>query len=123
MTENLMDLDLLAEHLSSKIEHLDISVREAAKRIGCSVATLSRLLRGAKGPTPDSTTLLKATSWLGRSIADFQHGSRPDESSLADVEVHLRALPGLSGRDREALVAMVKAAYDAARAQRRQKKK
>jgi hypothetical protein len=45
---------------------------------------------------------------------------RNQHSSLADVEVHLRALPGLSKLDAEAIMAMVKAAYSArAKTQRR----
>jgi transcriptional regulator with XRE-family HTH domain len=110
-----VDLDLLASHVRSKIESEGLTIREAAARIGCSPATLVRLLKGSETPNyPDSTNLFKAASWVGRSIAEFQQGMRKPTSTMADVEVHLRALPGLAREDREALVAMVRAAHDAA---------
>lgn len=116
MVEELIDRDLLADHLQQRINERDLTIREAAPKIGCSPATLTRLLKGKEADNyPDTKTLIKATSWLGRSLSDFEPGKRPRESSMAEVEVHLRALPGLTDKDRDALVAMVKAAHDAAR--------
>jgi transcriptional regulator with XRE-family HTH domain len=114
--DHLIDRDLLAKHLQGKVEQERLSLRQAADEIGCSLATLSRLLKGSEAPSiPDSITLLKAASWLRKSIADFETGKKEsDVSSLTDVELHMRALPGIAPEDREALVAMVKAAYDAA---------
>ncbi len=110
-----IDLDLLARHLRSKMDDEGSSARAAAEQIGCSPATLSRLLKGsASDLQPDTSTLIRAASWVGKSLADFEVGAVPVETTLADVEVHLRALPGLGSTDREALVAMVRAAYDAA---------
>jgi transcriptional regulator with XRE-family HTH domain len=111
-----MDRDLLAEYLQQQIDERDLTIREAAAKVGCSPATLTRLLKGKEADNyPDTTTLIKATSWLGRSLSDFEPGRRPQESSMAEVEVHLRALPGLTDKDRNALIAMVKAAHDAGR--------
>lgn len=116
MAEEALDRDLLAEFIQQRIDERGLTIRGAASKIGCSAATLTRLLKGAAAANyPDTKTLIKATSWLGRRISDFEPGSRPRESSFAEVELHLRALPGLSEKDREALVAMVKAAHDAAR--------
>lgn len=116
MEVELIDRDLLAEHLQQRIDERDLTIREAAGKIGCSPATLTRLLKGKEADNyPDTKTIIKATSWLGRSLSDFEPGKRPTASSMAEVEVHLRALPGLTNEDREALVAMVKAAHDAAR--------
>ncbi len=110
-----IDLDLMATHLRSKLEEESLSVRAAADEIGCSPATLSRMLRGTKAANhPEAKNLFKAASWLGRSISDFERGSAKAETTIADVEVHLRALPDLRPEDKEALVAMVKAAHDAA---------
>ena len=115
MGSGQLDLDLLAQHLRSRIAERNLSVRRAAGEIGCSPATLSRLLQGSDSDfQPDTKILIASASWVGKSLADFEAAARPKETSLADVEVHLRALPGLSGADQEALVAMVRAAYDAA---------
>jgi len=112
----LIDRDLLASHLKQRIDERGLTIREAAAKIGCSPATLTRLLKGQDADNyPDTQTLIKATSWLGRGLSDFESGKRPKESSMAEVELHLRALPGLTKKDRDALVAMVKAAHDAAR--------
>ena len=110
-----LDLDRLATYLRSKMEEENLSIRTAAPKIGCSPATLARLLQGSKAENvPDSVNLMKAASWVGKRLGDFEAGKARNTSSLADVEVHLRALPGLSKADAEGLVAMVKAAYDAA---------
>lgn len=121
--DHSIDLNLLATHLQSRVDDRKLGLREAAAEIGCSPATLSRMLRGTEAPNyPDSKNLLKAASWLGRSISDFETGQRKRESTLADVEVHLRALSGLAAQDKEALVAMVRAAHDAAHELRKKAK-
>lgn len=108
-----LDLDLLGSHLQRRIDQEQLSLREAAKQVGCSAATLGRLLVGKKVESvPDTRTLFQVVSWLGKSITDFEIGARPSKSSIADVELHLRALPGLSEKDRESLVAIVRAAHD-----------
>ena len=109
-----VNLDLLAKELAGKMEDEDLSLRTAAAEIGCSPATLSRLLKGTDTPNiPDTNNLFRAVSWLGKSISDFEEGSSPSTSSMTEVEIHLRALPGLGQKDKDALVAMVKAAHDA----------
>lgn len=114
-----VDLNRLATHLRSRLEERDLSARSAAEEIGFSPTTLGRLLQGADAPTiPETANLIRAASWLGRSLSDFESASTKTASSIADVEVHLRALPGLKKPDAEALVAMVQAAYDAARKRR-----
>ena len=115
MTEPTIDRDLLAKDLQEKIGHEGLTLRDAADQIGCGAATLSRLLKGSEADNyPDTTTLFRAVSWLGRSITNYDHGRQHAVSTIADVVVHLRALPGLNQRDREALVGMVRAAHDAA---------
>ena len=123
MAQAVLDRDLLATHLRTKIDSEGKSIRTASDEIGCSAATLSRMLRGSRAANfPDTRNLLRAASWLGKSIADFEPGVRSTCSTLADVEVQLRALPGLSDKDKEALVAMVKALYGAAVAVRPQER-
>jgi len=115
MGQSVLDRDLLASYLRTKIASEDKSIRIAAEEIGCSAATVSRMLRGSSAANfPDARNLLRAASWLGKSITDFEPGARKANSTLADVEVHLRALADLSEQDKEALVAMVKALHDAA---------
>jgi len=108
-----IDVDLLAEYLKTKIETGRYSIRRAAKEIGCSPATLSRLLEGSKsGYTPDTVNLVRAAAWLKCSLSDFQSINRPIDTSLEEVEVHLRALKGVSERTSEAMIAAVRALYD-----------
>lgn len=53
---------------TKRIIELDIDVREAAKKIGISPATLSRL---ENGNTPDVNTLAMTADWLDCAIEDF----------------------------------------------------
>jgi len=109
---NGIDLDRLAVFLKNRIQERGLSIRAAAVDIGCSPATLGRLIQGSESPNmPDSENLFRAASWLGRSLGDFSLETQRPAASIADVEVHLRALPGLGRKDADFLVAMVKAAY------------
>ena len=109
MPRATIEWGLLAKHLKDRLQLRELSIRAAATEIGCSPATLTRLLQGSDAEnTPDTDVFLKAVSWLGRRVSDFEKGSVPSESSITEVEVHLRALPGLKEPDKEALVAMVR---------------
>jgi transcriptional regulator with XRE-family HTH domain len=111
-----LDLDRLATFLRGKIEEEKLTIREAGRQIGCSAATLTRLLQGSKAETiPDSVNLIRAASWLKMRLSEFEPGRPTRSSTIADVELHLRALPNLAPVDAEGLIAMVKAAYDAAK--------
>ncbi len=102
MANHDLDLDQLAIRLRAKMEAKDLSIRAAAMEIGLGAATLSRLLQGSENSnTPDLANV--------------------PTSTMADVEVHLRALPGLDRTDAEALVAMVKAGYESAKKLRAKK--
>ncbi len=108
-----IDVDLLAEYLKTKVETGHYSVRSASREVGCSPATLSRLLEGSKsGYMPDTVNLVRAANWLERSLSDFQNVNRPENTTLEEVEVHLRALKGVSGRTTQAMIAAVRALYD-----------
>lgn len=111
-----IELDILAHALQDRMKDRELSLRDAAGQIGCSASTLSRLLKGASAPNvPDTRVLLKAVNWLGKRLQDFEPSRITTPTTLADVEVHLRALPGLGERDKEALISMVRAAHDAFR--------
>ena len=123
VNEPTIDRDLLAKDLHSKIDREQLTLREAADQIGCGAATLSRLLKGSEADNfPDTTTLFRAASWLGHTITDYDLGRQRGGSTITEVEVHLRALPGLNQRDKEALIAMVRGAYDAASKLRKDKR-
>lgn len=115
MSDLSVDLDVLATHLRNVIESKGLSLRAAAKEMGIGAATLTRLLQGAANENiPDLSSLAKAAQWVGKSLSDFSVPQAKPTSTIADVEVHLRGLPGLAPQDVEALVAMVKASYDSA---------
>jgi transcriptional regulator with XRE-family HTH domain len=117
-----IDLDALALQLRAKMDERELSVRAAATEIGFGAATLSRLLQGSRSSiTPDFANVDKAANWVGKSLSQLSASSRPDQSTIADVELHLRALPGLNPADVEALVAMVKAGYESAKELRAKK--
>ena len=119
MREVALDRDLLAGHLRSRMRSEGLSIRPAAEQIGCSSATLGRLLQGSSSPNyPEGVNLIRAVNWLRKSLSDFEIGTVQQKSTIADVEVHLRGLEDLPPDAVEALVAMVRAVYD----QRRIKK-
>lgn len=116
MANETVDLDRLASEVNDKMREDGMALREAATQIGCSPATLSRILKGRSAEsTPDTKNLFRVVSWLGKSLSDFESGRAPTKASITDVEVHLRALPGLAEKDKDALVAMVRAAHDSFR--------
>lgn len=113
MADPIIDLDLLAEALQAEISRRQLSLRAAAEEIGCSASTLSRLVQGSSGGTvPDTTNLIRATSWLGSSLSDFDTSTVSEGSTINNVVVHLRALPELEERDKEMLVSILRAAHD-----------
>jgi len=117
-----IDLDRLAKELSEKMRVNNQALREAAEEIGCSAATLSRLLKGSKAENvPDTKSLLRSVSWLDKSLSDFELSRTPSATSMTDVELHLRALPGITETDKKALVAMVRAAHDEFRTRSKKK--
>lgn len=114
MATERIDRNKLAAELRRKIETKHLSARRAAQEIGCSAATVGRMLQGADAPNfPEGINLIRVASWLGRSVADFEIGASKNSSSIDEVEVHLRALPGIDADDAEGLVAMVRAVYSA----------
>jgi hypothetical protein len=123
MGRDPLDRDRLALYLKRRMDELALSIRTAAPQIGCSAATLARLLQGSSSENvPDTINVIRAVSWLGMSLSDFERGVDERESTLADVEVHLRGLRGISDETADAIFAMVKAAYDSAAAARPRKR-
>lgn len=111
-----VDRDLLASYLQNRMDEQQLSLRKAADQIVCSPATLSRLLNGKSGGhAPDTATLTAVAKWLNKNLSDFETEMRPSQSSLAEVELHLHALPDITEPDARAIMAAVKALYEAKR--------
>ena len=107
-----VNLDMLADYLKTKMEIRDISLRRAAGQMDLSPATLSRLLLGSGSKTsPDTSSLEKAAEWLNRSLTDFDSSNTPKETTLEQVEVHLRALEGVSEQTAAMMIAAVRSLY------------
>lgn len=122
MPATTVDLDLLATYLRNKMESEGLSVRAGAKEIEVGASTLARLLQGNSNENvPDLAVIIKAAEWVGKSLADLAPSKNPAPTTIADVEVNLRALPGLAPPDVDALVAMVKAGYERAKKLRTEK--
>jgi transcriptional regulator with XRE-family HTH domain len=108
-----LDLDAIAVHVREKMKAEQLSLRAAAVILKCSPATLSRILSGSRATSyPDAKILFTVISWVGKSIGDFETKKRLKQTSIAEVEVHLRALPGLTDRDVQALLEVVRAAHE-----------
>ena len=123
MAEPDLDLDAVSVHVREKMKAQGLSLRAAAKELGCSAATLGRILKGSAASSyPDSKTLFTVIAWVGKSIADFEKKDRTKVTTVADIEVHLRSLTGLDEKDIDALVAIVRAARDKGMELRSQKK-
>lgn len=105
-----IDRDLLASDLHQKLHEMGLSLRKAAEQMRCSPATLSRLLQGASSEhKPDTATLTAAAIWLNRSLADFDVAKQPTVSTLAQVTLHLRALPKFTATDVRVVLAVIEA--------------
>lgn len=105
-----IDRDLLASHLRNRLQEEALSIRQASKQIGCSAATLSRLIMGSTSDhKPDTATLAAAAAWLKRSLVDFDHAQRPRAASRAEIELLLRALPRFSSADVRVVMAVIEA--------------
>jgi transcriptional regulator with XRE-family HTH domain len=108
-----IDRDLLATYVRNKMDDDKLSLRKAADLAHCSPATLSRLLSGSgSGYVPDTATVSAIAKWLNKPLSDFEPKMRPSQKSLADVEVHLHALPDLSHDDARAIMSVVKLLYE-----------
>jgi transcriptional regulator with XRE-family HTH domain len=122
-----IDVDQLADYVKWKMDEKSLSLRKAAVEAEVSPATLSRILRnGKKRPRPDMDTLTKLIQWaevpMGKIIEQpVSQGAEKEnaESTLEQIQVHLRADKNLSSEAAQAIAQMVKAAYKQFAKQRR----
>lgn len=92
-------------------------LREVAKEIGnVSASTLSRV---EQGKIPDLETFFELCRWLNVSPDELTNSgfgsNQADASTPEKIEIHLRADRTLDSETVDALVTMVKLAYEAAR--------
>lgn len=108
-----LDRERLAVFMRNKMADEKLSLRKAADLAGCSPATFSRLLAGDGGDhTPDTGTLEAVAKWLGKDLAYFDLEKSPESRTLADVAVHLHALPDLAPQDAEFIMSVVQLLYE-----------
>lgn len=88
-----------------------LGVRAAAKEIGISPATLSRV---ENGHVPDLTTFAAICRWLGADPSQFL-GMQPAQSTKGSATVHLRKKKTTSVDTATALGGMIIAAQQALR--------
>ena len=88
-----------------------LGVRAAAKEIGISPATLSRI---ENGHVPDLATFAKICKWLGEDPAQFL-GMQRTSSEAPPATVHLRKKDTMSLDTATALGGMIVAAQEAIR--------
>lgn len=112
-----LDAAQFATRVQAKRKAEDLSLRAAAKQLGMSAATLSRVESGNHLPERDH--LLRLASWAGVPLGPVAKAgsARHDIHSegagtLEAVELHLRADQDLSSDDAELLVQLVRTAYE-----------
>lgn len=112
----LVDPVELANRVKAKRNSDGLSARAAAKHLGMSAATISRVETGSHLPERDH--LLRLADWAGVPLGataraernDAVHGS--EASTIEAVELHLRADENLDPDDADLLVQLVRTAYD-----------
>lgn len=111
-----MDPAQLATRVRAKREAENLSVRAAARTLGMSAATISRVESGEHLPERDH--LLRLAEWAGVPLGHRARHRRnrlvhsDDASTVEAIELHLRADKNLAPDDAEVLVRVVKTAYD-----------
>lgn len=112
----IVDAALLAARVRAKRDGEDLSLRAAAKKLGMSAATISRVESGQHLPERDH--LLRLARWAGIPLDESTRRRRnrdvhgPEASTMEAVELHLRADKDLKPDDAEMLVDVMRTAYN-----------
>jgi transcriptional regulator with XRE-family HTH domain len=110
-----VDRAVLAARVRAKRESEKLSLRAAAKLLGMSAATISRVESGEHLPERDH--LLQLSRWAGVRLDEDVRRRRnqdvhgPSASTMEAVELHLRADKNLDTDDAEMLVGLMRTAY------------
>jgi transcriptional regulator with XRE-family HTH domain len=112
--ESLVRLNELAKMLKGVREERDLTLIEAAKEIGLSSATLSRIENSKY--TPRVENLGQICEWLGvspdRFIESTQTSTAQSVSTIDGISVHLRADRKLSADAASELIAVIRTLYN-----------
>lgn len=110
----VINLNYLCEALTAKRAAERLSLRDAAKITGVSASTLSRLEHGIG--MPDAGNLAAIAVWLGIPVSRFLTEHEPafyeGESTMSKIAGAIHADPALSDDAKNALVRMMRGAYD-----------
>lgn len=108
-----LDRERLSTYVRNKMAVEKLSLRRAADQAGCSPATFSRLLAGENSEhTPDTDTIDAVIQWVGKPRSEFESTTELGSKTLADVAVHLHALPDLAPEDAKFIMSVVQLLYD-----------
>ena len=121
MSNANVDLELLQELIRSRRKADNLSLRDAADKIGISAPTLQRV---EAGQAPNTASLVRIAEWLHVSLDDLVRRPRAagvGKGTIAQIEVHLRADPHLDPQAAQAIAEAVQKLYAAYSKQRRSK--
>lgn len=104
-----LDIQKLATAVENKRRFLSLGLRAAAKEIGISYPTLSRV---EKGSIPDLDTFFLLCTWLNVDAEEFISGGDKEELSEEKIIAHFRADRLLDPETIDLIEKMVRFAYN-----------
>ena len=111
MTGVHFEADRFVAALDSTRQARGLTWRKVADEAGVSASTLTRMSQGKR---PDVDSLGALSRWAGLSADQFFAETAPsrDPEPMAQVTAYLRADPKLSPKGRDAMEAILHAAYE-----------
>ena len=115
---NAIDVGWLGAQLRRIRKRRELTLREVSVQTGITVATLSRIERGA-AKNLKASTLVALSAWMGIPAAKFADTAKPVakrrspvEETPDIVELHLRADKNLAKETAMALASLFRTAYE-----------
>jgi transcriptional regulator with XRE-family HTH domain len=105
-----IDPTVLAHRVKARRAAIGLSQRAAARDIGVSAATVSRLEQGNR--LPEIATILRIAEWLGDEPLAMPHPGQGRASTIEAIELQLRQDASLEPADAELIIGMVRLAYN-----------
>ncbi len=103
------DFTAFYKALSATVAARDTNWKTVSEETGVSQSTLSRM---SKGRQPDAASLTALAAWSGINPVEFTAAPKSRPEPIAMVTKLLRQDPDLDDTGAEALVAIIKTAYD-----------
>ena len=112
------DGDAFYRTLESTVRTRSMTWKEVSAETGVSASTLTRMAQGRK---PDAASLAALSAWAGLNPSDFVRApyKKSGPEPLAQISTLLRTDPNLDTEAAEAVEAIVRAAYDRLKKERR----